>query len=350
MIHLKRSAVPTVFAITGRGKLARPTPETEPMATVTDTPAAVDTPKALAARTAGSLLPGSVIGTLVFLATAVAAGYASHVVGQMKLPYIELFQIFSFLAVLALGVWLAGRAAATNAAHGVRGGIFLGITVLLSTFFLATAAWANSAMSTPLQVLTGLVVAAGVYLTFWLFSSKGGQKTCVRVEEQGWPMLSGYKPNQGLKARRYTMIGIMGIGITGAMAIYAANVLPGGSLVAKLPFLGTPVTLVPNANVTIPLLIALSSIFLAWRLVNVPDFGDFLINTEAEMNKVSWMTRKRLIQDTIVVLICVILMTAFLLFIDLFWGWLLSNKFINVLPNRDTPTKTGEAVDISTEW
>ena len=49
----------------------------------------------------------------------------------------------------------------------------------------------------------------------------------------------------------------------------------------------------------------------AWRgMVNFPAFADFLIATEAEMNKVSWTTRKRLVQDTIVVLTTVVLMTA----------------------------------------
>jgi preprotein translocase SecE subunit len=92
--------------------------------------------------------------------------------------------------------------------------------------------------------------------------------------------------------------------------------------------------LVPVANLTLPLLICLLTVWVAWRAVNVPTFGDFLIATEAEMNKVSWTSRKRLIQDTIVVIVCLALLTAFLLVIDLFWGWLLSLKFIGVLPEK----------------
>ena len=40
----------------------------------------------------------------------------------------------------------------------------------------------------------------------------------------------------------------------------------------------------------------------------------------------------RLFQDTIVVLITCLLMTLFLLGVDMFWGWLLSLKPIGVLP------------------
>ncbi len=34
------------------------------------------------------------------------------------------------------------------------------------------------------------------------------------------------------------------------------------------------------------------ALWLAWRVVNVPSFADFLIATEAELNKVSWTTRR----------------------------------------------------------
>ena len=64
----------------------------------------------------------------------------------------------------------------------------------------------------------------------------------------------------------------------------------------------------------------------------VPSFAEFLIATEAEMNKVSWTPKRRLMQDTIVVLTTTLLMALFLLVVDLFWGWLLSNHYVGVLP------------------
>ena len=78
----------------------------------------------------------------------------------------------------------------------------------------------------------------------------------------------------------------------------------------SVPFLANPVAVLSSKEITVPILIALFTGWFAWRLVNVPTFADFLIATEAEMNKVSWSTRRRLMQDTIVVLITVAIITA----------------------------------------
>ncbi len=90
-------------------------------------------------------------------------------------------------------------------------------------------------------------------------------------------------------------------------------------------------TLLPDIRFTVPILVAALALWFAWRVVNVPMFGDFLIATEAELNKVSWTTRPRLIQDTIVVLITVVLFTLFLFVVDVAWGQVLSWKAIGVL-------------------
>src|SRR6202021_1088653 len=60
------------------------------------------------------------------------------------------------------------------------------------------------------------------------------------------------------------------------------------------------IRLVPAVQFSVPLLLLAMSIWFAWRVVNLPPFADFLIATEAELNKVSWTTRKKLYQDTIV--------------------------------------------------
>ncbi len=70
---------------------------------------------------------------------------------------------------------------------------------------------------------------------------------------------------------------------------------------------------------------------MAWRIVNYPAFADFLIATEAELNKVSWTTRPRLIQDTIVVLVTTLLLALFLFLMDQTWRVILSWKPIGVL-------------------
>jgi preprotein translocase SecE subunit len=83
-------------------------------------------------------------------------------------------------------------------------------------------------------------------------------------------------------------------------------------------------TLLPQVQFTLPILLSLLALWLAYRVVNFPAFADFLIATEAEMNKVSWSTRPRLINDTIVVLIATLLLTVFLFVVDVAWSQLLS--------------------------
>jgi len=91
------------------------------------------------------------------------------------------------------------------------------------------------------------------------------------------------------------------------------------------------VTILPAVQFTVPLLLIAGSLWMAWRIVNVPAFADFLIATEAEMNKVSWTTQKKLLQDTVVVLMTLVLMAVFLFGMDYAWKVVLSWKPIGVL-------------------
>ena len=95
-------------------------------------------------------------------------------------------------------------------------------------------------------------------------------------------------------------------------------------------------TLLPALRYTLPLLLIAAALWLAWRVANYPAFADFLIATEAELNKVSWTTRPRLIQDTIVVLVTTLLLALFLFLMDQTWRVVLSWKPIGVLQiNQD---------------
>ena len=60
-----------------------------------------------------------------------------------------------------------------------------------------------------------------------------------------------------------------------------------------------------------------------FRLMQFPPFVEFLIATEAEMNKVSWTSRDDLYRATTVVLSTVVLMAVFLFGVDLLWSNLL---------------------------
>jgi len=94
-------------------------------------------------------------------------------------------------------------------------------------------------------------------------------------------------------------------------------------------------------------LLAALSLWFAYRAVSFPVFADFLIATEAELNKVSWTTRKRLFQDTVVVLTTVVLLTVFLFAVDLIWFQLLSSRWIGVI---QTPQAQGQQQTAAEEW
>ncbi len=70
----------------------------------------------------------------------------------------------------------------------------------------------------------------------------------------------------------------------------------------------------------IPALLVLLGAWAAFRLVNVPDFADFLIAVEAEMAKVSWPSRSELIRSCVVVLVTIFLLAAVLFAFDFIWG------------------------------
>jgi preprotein translocase SecE subunit len=171
----------------------------------------------------------------------------------------------------------------------------------------------------------------------------------VGLEEQGWFHGTSYKRVLGRMVRRLTILGILIVGGTGVYSLWYQNLLPQHWDLA-LPFVhnedGSPklFRILPDAQMTIPLLLLALTLWVAWRAVNMPAFAEFLIATEAEMNKVSWSSRRRLFQDTIVVLVCTVFMAVFLLLVDLFWGWLLSREIVGVLPGRSADqTKAGQA-------
>jgi preprotein translocase subunit SecE len=73
----------------------------------------------------------------------------------------------------------------------------------------------------------------------------------------------------------------------------------------------------------LPSILAAVGVWLAFRLVNLPAFADFLIAVEAEMNKVSWPTRSELFRSSLVVIFCIFFLAAVLYGYDLFWSTLL---------------------------
>jgi preprotein translocase SecE subunit len=91
------------------------------------------------------------------------------------------------------------------------------------------------------------------------------------------------------------------------------------------------IQLLPAIQFTLPFLLLGVAIWGAWRIVNYPTFADFLIATEAELNKVSWTPRKKLLQDTVVVLVTVVVMAVYLFAMDQAWSQLLALDVVKIL-------------------
>jgi preprotein translocase subunit SecE len=134
-----------------------------------------------------------------------------------------------------------------------------------------------------------------------------------------------YKPLQGKQARLWTAVAlamIVGFGLyelydslQGRSSIYTASAIPAA--------------------------IGLALGWLAFRLLQYPPFVEFLIATEAEMNKVSWTSRDDLKRATTVVLVTVALMAVFLFGVDWIWSNLL--WWIGVLRFKDSGNALGSS-------
>jgi preprotein translocase subunit SecE len=121
-----------------------------------------------------------------------------------------------------------------------------------------------------------------------------------------------YKPMQGWNARVWTAVGLGVIVAAGAWKVYE------GSL-----------DYAPGWRFGTPAMFAATLGWVIFRIVHFPPFAEFLIATEAEMNKVSWTNKQDLIRATSVVLSTVLLMALFLFVVDTIWTFLL--RLIGVL-------------------
>jgi preprotein translocase subunit SecE len=82
----------------------------------------------------------------------------------------------------------------------------------------------------------------------------------------------------------------------------------------------------------LPGLLLAGSLWIAYRAVNVPNFADFLIAVEAEMNKVSWPSKPELFRASLVVLVTIFLLALLLTGFDLFWRLLF--QLLGLFPEK----------------
>jgi preprotein translocase SecE subunit len=319
-------------------------------------------PETLVSRALNRVAVGSLAGTAYTLATLVVVFYLFPALWhQILSPLISsgsdspvdasllwLVNLGVFAGLVYSGLRLLGP----HPSPGVRAGIAVGVLGFYALVLIAlgigqvlerslSSVPAVGAIVTVVIGLTLLGLAASLYLR------TGFENWLIQFEEQGWFSMSSYKRTQGMRIRRGTMLAIMLLTGCGIYSILARDTLRTASSDAwrvSIPFThGTSLTILGDLQFTVPILLAALSLWFAYRLVNYPGFADFLIATEAEMNKVSWVTRRRLYQDTIVVLTTVVLLTAFMFVVDLAWVWFLESPPIRVLqtPSADLGKTVG---------
>jgi preprotein translocase SecE subunit len=69
--------------------------------------------------------------------------------------------------------------------------------------------------------------------------------------------------------------------------------------------------------------VCLAFCYIAWRVVNAPKIADLLVETEIEMKKVTWPSMEDSRKSSIVVILCVAVMVAFLAACDIGLQWFL---------------------------
>lgn len=111
-----------------------------------------------------------------------------------------------------------------------------------------------------------------------------------------------YKRNQGRISRQVTFAAIWIAASLGAWQVHA--IAAANDIVLRL---------------VVPLGIVVLGAWLAYRLVNLPSFADFLISVEAEMTKVTWPTRTELIRGSVVVIFTIFFLAGSLFAFDTVW-------------------------------
>jgi preprotein translocase subunit SecE len=116
-----------------------------------------------------------------------------------------------------------------------------------------------------------------------------------------------YKRSQGRIARQATFAVLAGTVVLGCWRL-SYQLMQFGSLWQFL----------------LPMALGAVGVWICFRAINFPQFADFLIAVEAEMNKVSWPTRDVLFRSTVVVMFTIFALAGILFLYDVIWKSLLS--------------------------
>jgi len=313
-----------------------------------------NSPESTTSAARGSLLASSVLGAVYVLAALVVvvagvpylwnqgvAGWMRQSLGSFaNVAALAVVEVFAAAVLWFVGVALAGG----SPRPGLKAGVF---TVAAFALVIAVVvSWVGETGGTQTSDTVAVMIGAGLaVLAGWFLVSPRFDERMRVFEAQGWFTAAGFKPSQGKRVRRATMLGLILLAGCGVYTLIHHQTLTtvAADWRLRLPFAGTRFTILPDVRLTVPLLLSAVAFWLSYRVVHMPTFAEFLIATEAELNKVAWPSRKGLIQDTIVVLTTVVLLTLFLFAVDVAWGRILSNPWVGVLrinPDKQTTEQT----------
>ncbi len=224
----------------------------------------------------------------------------------------------------------AAPGTAARPGDGVRKGALLLVVLsglcwgLSAAFLLSFAKWLGepSLRLSPSGQVGASAGGLGVGLAL-------GVAMIVGLMKMVAPRLALTKPGQGGKVRFSAYVGIGAMALFGAYSLYMvppASSSWWGNLTAPLMIFGKALSLKP---VLFPAAATFATVMLGVHLLlNREGWTDFLIETEGEIKKVSWPARKEYLGSSLVVVLVVAVVSAFLYFVDQGLSWLMRNSGI----------------------
>ncbi|MBL8821029.1 MAG: preprotein translocase subunit SecE [Planctomycetia bacterium] len=302
---------------------------------VQDAPSASSSPrKADPASLSWNGIVGTLYVVLAYLAIThlVPWGYSQVVTSTGLAAGAGLLAAICLAVALAIFLWLklfpAQYGLRAAVAVGV-GNIILGFIVIFLLGYIVDGIFGTWLENLGIRFWLGMAFM-GALAAWWInrfiiksFNAPNFPKRMQKLEDGGWFTAEPYKKVQGMKIRRITMLVIIAtVGLGVYAYIWSRNTLSvtGSPYVWDIPFVSdASLILFRAAGLMIPFILLAGAIWFAYRLVNHPPMAEFLINTEAELAKVTWTSRKRLIRDTGVVLLTVLFFAVFLYLLDIIW-------------------------------
>ncbi len=124
----------------------------------------------------------------------------------------------------------------------------------------------------------------------------------------------GYKSEQGRTARTVVFWVLLAVAYFGATSLkgvlsgYASLGRPLVESMKRVPVLGVPL----NGAFLLGVLFFAAAAYFVYRWCERPKTADLLIETEAELRKVTWPPLSEVVNSSLVVIICVVFLMAFL--------------------------------------